>query len=125
MSVSKDEEVYLHAAHTETSILYNLKTDVPRKSGFDTGDPQLILSPERIAIYGDREWRQSMFQALRNAVISLSPTCMHTPVHTFTQTFSHPSSIFPHLLPFLNQSILYSCRKELIHYALLRMIVFS
>nr|POE57388.1 protein arginine n-methyltransferase 1.6 [Quercus suber] len=68
MSVSKDEEVYLHAVHTETSIFYNLKTDVPRKSGFDTGDPQLILSPERIAIYGDREWRQSMFQALRNAL---------------------------------------------------------
>ena len=83
MSVSKDEEVYLHAAHTETSILYNLKTDVPRKSGFDTGDPQLILSPERIAIYGDREWRQSMFQALRNAVISLllQHACIHLCTH--------------------------------------------
>lgn len=48
--------------------LFQEKTDVPRKSGYDTGDPQLILSPERIAIYGDREWRQSMFQALRNAL---------------------------------------------------------
>ncbi|GMY30018.1 protein arginine N-methyltransferase 1.6 [Fagus crenata] len=72
MSVSKDEEVHLHAVHTDTSILYNLKTHVPRtgvaQCGFDTGDSQLILSPERIAMYGDSEWRHSMFQAIRNVL---------------------------------------------------------
>lgn len=72
MSVSKDEEVHLHAVHTDTSILYNLKTQVPRtgvtQCGFNIGDSQLILSPERIAMYGDSEWRHSMFQAIRNVL---------------------------------------------------------
>lgn len=72
MSVSKDEEVHLHAVHTDTSILYNLKTQVPRtgvtQCGFNIGDSQLILSPERIAMYGDSKWRHSMFQAIRNVL---------------------------------------------------------
>lgn len=72
MSVSKDEEVHLHAVHTDTSILYNLKTQVPgtgvTQCGFNIGDSQLILSPERIAMYGDSEWRHSMFQAIRNVL---------------------------------------------------------
>ncbi|KAE8055902.1 hypothetical protein FH972_012713 [Carpinus fangiana] len=71
-SISQDEEVHLHAVHTETSISYNLKTQAPRievmQDSFDTGDLQLILSPERIAIYGDREWRDSMLKSMRNAL---------------------------------------------------------
>lgn len=72
ISISKDEEVHLHAVHTETSISYNLKTQAPRTEvmqySFDTGDSQLILSPERIAIYGDSEWRDSMLKSMRNAL---------------------------------------------------------
>lgn len=75
ISISKDEEVHLHAVHTETSISYNLKTQAPRTEvmqySFDTGDSQLILSPERIAIYGDSEWRDSMLKSMRNAVRAL------------------------------------------------------
>ncbi|XP_062145655.1 protein arginine N-methyltransferase 1.6 [Alnus glutinosa] len=72
MSISKDEEIHLHAVHTETSISYNLKTQAPRTEvmqySFNSGDSQLILSPERIAIYGDSEWRDSMLKSMRNAL---------------------------------------------------------
>lgn len=83
VSISKDEEVHLHAVHTDTNISYNLKTRVPRAEvmqyGFNTVDSQLILSPERIAIYGESEWRNYMLKAISNAVrsLSLSLTCMH------------------------------------------------
>lgn len=86
-SISKDEEVHLHAVHTETSISYNLKTQAPRievmQDSFDAGDSQLILSPERIAIYGDSEWRDSMLKSMRNAVtfLSLSLSDMHALIH--------------------------------------------
>lgn len=76
MFVSKGQEVLLEAIHTDTSISYNLKTLVP---GTDTiqhdnkfEDFQLILPPERVAIYGDSNWRLSMLTALKNAVRSLS-----------------------------------------------------
>ncbi|KAF5478490.1 hypothetical protein F2P56_005045 [Juglans regia] len=75
ISVFRDEEVYLHAVHSDTSISYNLKTQASRTEGtqygFDPWDLQLILSPERIAIYGDNEWRHSMLKTLRNARYSL------------------------------------------------------
>ncbi|XP_042947869.1 protein arginine N-methyltransferase 1.6 isoform X1 [Carya illinoinensis] len=75
ISVFKDEEVYLHAVHSDTSISYNLKAHASRNEvmqyGFDTWDLQLMLSPERIAIYGDNEWRHSMLKTLRNARYSL------------------------------------------------------
>jgi hypothetical protein len=100
MSVSKDEEVHLHAVHTDTSILYNLKTQVPRtgvtQCGFNIGDSQLILSPERIAMYGDSEWRHSMFQAIRNVVRSLSFSHMHA------CTCAHIYSLFLILILFVN-----------------------
>jgi protein arginine N-methyltransferase 7 len=85
MSISKDEEIHLHAVHTETSISYNLKTQAPRTEvmqySFNSGDLQLILSPERIAIYGDSEWRDSMLKSMRNAVRYLSRSDMHVLIH--------------------------------------------
>lgn len=72
MSITKDEEVCLHAAHTETSISYNLKNQSPRNEtlqyGLKNGEFKLTLPPERIAIYGDSEWRHSMFSAITKPV---------------------------------------------------------
>lgn len=69
MSISKGEKVHLHAAHTCTNILYNLnKTQSLTHSPLSTGDLHLTLPPERVAIYGDSIYRQSMFEATRNAV---------------------------------------------------------
>ncbi|KAF8380497.1 hypothetical protein HHK36_027984 [Tetracentron sinense] len=72
MCVSKDEQVHFEAVHNDTSVSYNLKSDDlkidPGHYDFHTRECQLILSPERIAIYGDREWRFSMSTAIRNAL---------------------------------------------------------
>ncbi|KAH7549614.1 hypothetical protein JRO89_XS13G0056400 [Xanthoceras sorbifolium] len=81
MSVCKGEEVLLNACHTETSISYNLKSQVPKtevnQNNLNAGDFQLILPPERIAIYGDGEWRLCMLTALRNALSQKAePLCV-------------------------------------------------
>ncbi|KAG2239058.1 hypothetical protein Bca52824_089918 [Brassica carinata] len=73
VSISKGEKVHLHAAHTCTYILYNLNktqslTHEMTHSSFSTGDLQLTLPPERVAIYGDSIYRQSIFEATRNAL---------------------------------------------------------
>lgn len=70
--VSKHEEVHLHAIHTDISISYNLKTQLSRteigQHDLFARDSQLILSPERVAIYGDSEWRLSMLTAIKNTL---------------------------------------------------------
>lgn len=72
LPVSKDKEVWLHAAHTETSISYDFKTSCNEKEDADldlhTPDGQLFLSPERIALYGNSCWRDLMLNAIKNAV---------------------------------------------------------
>ncbi|KAK6935187.1 hypothetical protein RJ641_035342 [Dillenia turbinata] len=72
MSVSKDEEVQMLAIHTDTSISYNLTAQAPEKEvlQYDFGQRKcnLILSPERVAIYGDCKWRLSMLTSLSNAL---------------------------------------------------------
>ncbi|KAL4331972.1 hypothetical protein GQ457_07G010630 [Hibiscus cannabinus] len=72
MPVSRGEEVLLEATHTETSVSYNLNVQVPqtdiRQHDYGVGDFQLLLSPERIATYGDSKWRLSMLATVRNAL---------------------------------------------------------
>ncbi|MBA0708243.1 hypothetical protein Golax_020215 [Gossypium laxum] len=79
MSVSRGEEVLLEASHTETSVSYNLNVQVPktdtRQHDHNIRDFQLLLSPERIAIYGDSKWRSSVLAAVRNAVSSPHALC--------------------------------------------------
>ena len=83
--IFNEQEVHLHAVHDEISISYNLKTqsqtDV-RTHGNKDRDFPLLLSPERIAIYGDSEWRSFMSTAIRNAVSSLCFCLYHTHMHT-------------------------------------------
>ncbi|GAB2216929.1 hypothetical protein Droror1_Dr00000080 [Drosera rotundifolia] len=80
-SLAKNEEVHLHATHSEISISYDLKT---KSLGSDNGSHncwdknfQLILSPERIALYGNSKWRSCMQSALHKAVLrKMSPFCV-------------------------------------------------
>lgn len=85
--ISKGEVVHLHAVHNDTSISYNLHAQIPRTevvtNSLKGGDSQLMLLPERIALYGDTEWRSAMLAAIGNAVslpfsISLSLSHIHT-----------------------------------------------
>lgn len=75
MPLSRDEQVSLEALHSETSVSYNLRTANPRLEVdprlYNSGH-HLILLPERIAIYGDREWRIAMLKAARSAVRTYS-----------------------------------------------------
>ncbi|XP_047948609.1 protein arginine N-methyltransferase 1.6 isoform X1 [Salvia hispanica] len=81
LPVSKDKEVWLHAAHTETSISYDFKTSCNEKEDADldlhTPDGQLFLSPERIALYGNSCWRDLMLNAIKNAIHQkVDPLCL-------------------------------------------------
>ncbi|GAV78546.1 hypothetical protein CFOL_v3_22012 [Cephalotus follicularis] len=109
VSICKGEEVLLHAVHTDTSISYNLKTQVTRNEvrqcDFNAKDFHLILPPERIAIYGDSEWRLSMLTALSNALQRrLHPVCVVADDSVFLTLLvahlsktSHIISLFPGL----------------------------
>ncbi|XP_015896609.3 protein arginine N-methyltransferase 1.6 isoform X1 [Ziziphus jujuba] len=109
ISISKDEVVHLHAVHNDISISYNLNTQVPRTEvmsyGFKGGDFQLMLSPEKIAIYGDTEWRSSMLTAIKNALNGrVDPLCIVADDSVFLALViahlsktSHVISLFPGL----------------------------
>lgn len=62
--MSKEKDVSILAIHSETAISYLLEHDCQ----YAAGDFHIALSPERIAIYGDCEWRRSMLKAMQNAV---------------------------------------------------------
>ncbi|QCD78732.1 protein arginine N-methyltransferase 1.6 isoform X1 [Vigna unguiculata] len=70
ISILKGEEIHLLATHTETSFSYNFDTVVPTTETLNhrcmTGDFQLVLPPERAAIYADKEWRFSMLKAVQS-----------------------------------------------------------
>lgn len=72
MTVRKHQEVYIGASHTKTSISYRVKTSLEKEDGGhcdpSPGDNQIFLTPEKIAIYGDCNWRLSMFNVIKNAV---------------------------------------------------------
>lgn len=78
--IYKDQEVHLCAVHDETRISYNINTHSRIDAvmcGFKGGDFQLELSPERIAIYGDGEWRSFMSTVIRNTLKGrVDPLCV-------------------------------------------------
>lgn len=71
-NVCKDQDVQLHAVHTETSISYRVNTsyqeNVVGQFELPTQGNQIFISPERNAIYGDKSWRCSMLKAIEYAV---------------------------------------------------------
>ncbi|XVE57663.1 hypothetical protein DITRI_Ditri04bG0107600 [Diplodiscus trichospermus] len=109
MPVSKGEEILLQASHTATNVSYNLTAQAPqtdrRQHDYRIGDFQLLLSPERIATYGDSEWRLSMLAAVRNALQGkVGPLCvvvddsiLLTLLAANLSTNSHVISLFPGL----------------------------
>uniref|UniRef100_A0A1D1YMR7 Protein arginine N-methyltransferase 7 n=1 Tax=Anthurium amnicola TaxID=1678845 RepID=A0A1D1YMR7_9ARAE len=79
--VSINEEISFQARHDETSISYSVGNKYQgmelSNCGCETADNQLILSPERVGIYGDKDWRSSFLTATRNALEGKScPLCV-------------------------------------------------
>ncbi|CAM8980325.1 unnamed protein product [Rhodiola kirilowii] len=83
LSLSQEEEIRLHARHNETAISYNLTKACSREgmSEHITYDASsaLLLSPERIAIYGDSEWRFSLLTAAQKILALTVVTCEKHP----------------------------------------------
>ncbi|BBH03129.1 protein arginine methyltransferase 7, partial [Prunus dulcis] len=73
--------------------------------GFKNGDFKLTLPPERIAIYGDSEWRHTMFSAISNSLQGrVDPLCIVADDSIFLTLLvahlsktSHVMSFFPGL----------------------------
>ncbi|KAK4262605.1 hypothetical protein QN277_028146 [Acacia crassicarpa] len=72
ISTFKGDTICLHAIHTDTKILYNLTNQIPRtevsQHRLSDADLPIVLSPERIAIYGDGEWRLSMLKSVESVL---------------------------------------------------------
>lgn len=72
MSISKEEKVHLCASRNDTTFSYHLKSQIPGgeilQHGVNAENFKLILPPERIAVYGDREWRLAMLTAIKTEV---------------------------------------------------------
>ncbi|KAL8539771.1 hypothetical protein ACS0TY_001394 [Phlomoides rotata] len=81
LPVFKDEKAQLHAVHSETSISYKFKTYLDNKEAaqldLQTRDCQIVLSPERNALYGDGAWRSLMLNAIEKALCQIvHPLCL-------------------------------------------------
>ncbi|KAF3780646.1 arginine N-methyltransferase 7 protein [Nymphaea thermarum] len=78
--VSKNEQILLEAVHDDIRVSYNVKKyDACEEEwtchGSQDEYPHLELPPERVAIYGDKEWRFAMSSAVQNAGRT-SPLCV-------------------------------------------------
>lgn len=73
--VAKDKDVFMKAVHNDTSMTYYLQGNSSTgHNDLHLGDYQLQLLPERIAVYGDKDWRLSLSTATRNAVQQAGPS---------------------------------------------------
>ncbi|KAK9143042.1 hypothetical protein Syun_012442 [Stephania yunnanensis] len=105
ISVARDEQVLLRAVHDEMSISYRLtdKSLLSKPKYHNFCGSQLLLSPERIAVYGDTNWRLSFSTALQNALqgktcslcIVADDSIFMTILIAQLSTTSHIISIFP------------------------------
>ncbi|CAN6460810.1 unnamed protein product [Victoria cruziana] len=80
--VSKNEQILLQAVHDDIRVSYNIKKDDAHSEEWTCHDsqreyPHLELPPERVAIYGDKDWRFAMSSAVENALRGrASPLCV-------------------------------------------------
>ncbi|KAE9452397.1 hypothetical protein C3L33_15699, partial [Rhododendron williamsianum] len=106
--VSQDEELPLHAIHTDISISYEFEIQAFRREVelYDFAqEDQLILLPERVAVYGDSNWRCSMLEAVKKALKGrVCPLCLVPDDSVFLTIAlanlcetSHVISLFPGL----------------------------
>lgn len=67
--VSKDKHVLFKAVHNDTSISYCLKfDDQSAYNDFNSANCLIMLLPEKIALYGDKDWRLALIRTIKNAV---------------------------------------------------------
>ncbi|CAL5045114.1 unnamed protein product [Urochloa decumbens] len=72
----KDQNLSLRASHGQTSISYQLNMNDEVSSRSPKGD-HLTLLPERVGLYGDKDWRSALISVVRNAMSERSsPTCI-------------------------------------------------
>ncbi|KAL0542115.1 hypothetical protein IC582_022205 [Cucumis melo] len=78
VSISKEEKVHLCASRNDTTFSYHLKSQIPGgeilQHGVNAENFKLILPPERIAVYGDREWRLAMLTAIKTELQGRAPS---------------------------------------------------
>ncbi|PKA60675.1 Protein arginine N-methyltransferase 7 [Apostasia shenzhenica] len=66
--VSMGSEVLFKAVHNDAHVSYSLKLDKGTDSIVLNSGSCLLLSPERIAIYGDKDIRSAVMTAIKNAL---------------------------------------------------------
>ncbi|KAF8662332.1 hypothetical protein HU200_056543 [Digitaria exilis] len=72
----RDQTLSLRASHDQTSISYQLNMN-DEVSSIRPNSNHLTLLPERVALYGDQDWRSALISAVRNAMSERSsPTCI-------------------------------------------------
>lgn len=65
----KDKSIFLKAFHDETKVSYCFKCDGDLDNNHSNlGDCLLMLTPEKIAVYGDKDWRLALKNTMRNVV---------------------------------------------------------
>ncbi|XP_031483637.1 protein arginine N-methyltransferase 7 isoform X2 [Nymphaea colorata] len=80
--VSQNEQILLESVHDDIRVSYNVKKYDARGEewichGSQDKCPHLELPPERVAIYGDKDWRFAMSSAVQNALQGrTSPLCV-------------------------------------------------
>uniref|UniRef100_A0A0E0DVI6 Protein arginine N-methyltransferase domain-containing protein n=1 Tax=Oryza meridionalis TaxID=40149 RepID=A0A0E0DVI6_9ORYZ len=73
---TEDQVLSLRARHNQTSISYQLNINDEACDRSSKGD-HLTLLPERIALYGDKDWRSALINTIKNALtVKSSPTCV-------------------------------------------------
>uniref|UniRef100_A0A0E0L6T0 Protein arginine N-methyltransferase domain-containing protein n=1 Tax=Oryza punctata TaxID=4537 RepID=A0A0E0L6T0_ORYPU len=73
---TEDQVLSLRARHNQTSISYQLNINDEACDRSFKGD-HLTLLPERIALYGDKDWRSALINTIRYALtVKPSPTCV-------------------------------------------------
>uniref|UniRef100_A0A0E0A3X3 Protein arginine N-methyltransferase domain-containing protein n=1 Tax=Oryza glumipatula TaxID=40148 RepID=A0A0E0A3X3_9ORYZ len=73
---TEDQVLSLRARHNQTSISYQLNINDEACDRSFKGD-HLTLLPERIALYGDKDWRSALINTIKNALtVKSSPTCV-------------------------------------------------
>nr|CAD1820737.1 unnamed protein product [Ananas comosus var. bracteatus] len=106
MPALKDKYLSLKATHNETSISYTMMVEKQMSCNHSSlGDHLLVLPPEKVALYGDKDWRLVLSKAVKEALSTRSsPSCIVADDSVFLTTLiaslsktSHVISIFPGL----------------------------
>ncbi|OAY80147.1 Protein arginine N-methyltransferase 7 [Ananas comosus] len=102
----KDKYLSLKATHNETSISYTMMVEKQTSCNHSSlGGHLLVLPPEKVALYGDKDWRLVLSKAVKEALNTRSyPSCIVADDSVFLTTLiaslsktSHVISIFPGL----------------------------